>query len=294
MAMTGKCTDSTNQQIIEEMIGSAPELVLNLDNQIAQIIERKEKVAEQIEVLEKCIEDYLTNKLMAILYGKAYEWTDSTKETAGLKPKYDRCAGEWLEGETYSYNPAKTFYNFVSVTDENSPFNWLYYRCIQTNIGFDDNKPPNAEYWLPITIEVYPPYSPVDSDYWVDVGGSYGAKTYGNTLKSNWTIMASDTIDPATGLPRPIPEYQLAYAYEAGPYWNTDPKVDTQVKQIVEQWDVTNDMVTKPMSEPLDPVASASYGLKAIRDALEKAQTYLTNNKNKIITMVPILGNFVK
>jgi len=294
MAITGNCTDATNQQIIQEMVGETPELVLALDKQIGQIAEKKEKVAEKIAVLEKCVEDYSANKLKAILYGEAYAWTDSQKQTAGLKPKYDRFAGEWWEGMGYVYNPSGTFYNFISLTNKDF-LNYSYYRCLITHYASEDNKPPNSTYWEPLTITVYSPYSPVDGDTWVEFGSSYGAKIAGNSLKNGWRIFQSDINDPNMGnQPRPIPLYPLAYSYEAGPFWGGDVKVDTQVIEIIGDWDAANELVTKPMVDSLDPTASASYGLKAIYDALEKAQTYLTNNKNKLISMVPILGKFMK
>jgi hypothetical protein len=128
----------------------------------------------------------------------------------------------------------------------------------------------------------------VDGDFWVEIGGSYNAKTYGNTLKTPWSIHVSDIIDPGTMLPRPVPLYPLAYAYEAGPFWGADVKVDTQVIEIVGDWDPANDLVTRPFLE------DAFYGLKAKYDNIGKAIDYMQNTKNKYIAMVPLLGKFIK
>jgi hypothetical protein len=285
MAMTGKCTDSTNQQIIEEMVGSAPELVLNLDNQIAQIIERKEKVEEQIAVLETCVEDYLSNKLQAILYGLGHAYN-----TYALG-NYERFIGEWKIDTGYPYLTA-THRNFVSLTDKDDPFVYKYYRCLQNHVSDTTNKPPNSSYWEEYDIIINP-----SEDGQYNVEFTLPSKEYGASLL-DWHIdkwVEEVTLDPDPAVP---PVYTMTYisvySYNAGITWGLQPDIDADVISCVEGWGSTNDLVTKPMTEPLNPVESASYGLKAIRDALEKAQTYLTNNKNKIIAMVPILGNFIK
>jgi hypothetical protein len=108
------CSDSTTQQILQETTAEFTAKATSIDEQLPPLYAEQEKLADQISVVEECIEDYVASKLKAILYGLAHNYTTSAKQTAGEIPKYDRFSGEWTVGEIYPYNPAQSFINFVS------------------------------------------------------------------------------------------------------------------------------------------------------------------------------------
>jgi len=267
MAIEGKCTDATNQQIIEGMVEGLPELQLSLTNQIAQVATRQETLAEQIAVIEECVQEYTAEKLKGLLYGYAHYMT--TGESFG---------GEWMSDINYGSD------EFVQLTDRNSPFGNAYYQCLFSHSSDEGSKPPSMA-WEQRSIIRNPNE---DGQYNVIIGPNYNSKTEG-ILLTDWTIVRCvlvTTTDPDTGLSTTEMTYVPVYGFETYEYWGSNLRIDSQVVEYVIDWNSANDYVNRSF------IDDASYGLKALLASLNKARTYLTNNRNKAISMFPILSKF--
>jgi hypothetical protein len=251
------CYDATSQEVIEEMVNTAPTKQDELTLQLDQVSQQKEKIDEQIKVLESCIEDCSANMVEGLLHELAKEATGNT-----IMPR-----GIWHEGKVYGAGPGRPHVVVAPI----GTGSWGALICITSHASAPETKPFVGEYWT----DVWANYPSITDhpDYVVTLGPTFNQKTYGNKL-IDWKI--TDT----TGT-------TIYYIYHGGPWYSSWFEIDDDIDVTVNDWNESNDMVTAPLG------TEGFYGLKALSDALDKAKTGLTNTRNKITNMVNTLSRFI-
>lgn len=248
------CYDATSQEVLEEMVSSAPEQQDGLTLQLDQVSQQKEKIDKQIQVLEGCIEDCSANMLEGLLHELAREAMIGTITPRGI----------WKDQMGYQVG-----HIVVAPIGTGS---WGAASCIVDHVSDPDTKPFVGVNWT----TVWSNYTSLITNhpyYVVTLGPTFNQKTYGTVL-TDWKI--TDT----TGTTN-------YYVYHGGPWYGTFTEVDDDIDKVVTDWNESNEMVTAPLG------TEGFYGLKALSDALDKAKTGLTNTRNKITNMVPILSRFI-
>jgi len=247
-------TSSSSQKVLQEMVEAVPGKQEELTLQLDQIIQQKETLQEQIQVLEQCIENCSAGMLEGLLHALAKD-----KQTGGI----NRARGIWKDQTTYSIN------DIVIATLGES---WAAARTITPHISSSETKPFKGANWNTVWAS-FSSQVLVHDDYVVTLGPTFNQKTYGNEL-TDWKI--TDTTGTIN-----------YYVYKGGPWYNTNVEVDSDVEVVVSDWNQTNDFVTRPLN------SGAFYGLQPLADSLQKVEDALRAGRDKITNMVSVLSKFI-
>jgi hypothetical protein len=251
------CDDSTassSQEVLQEMVDAAPGKQEELTLQLDQIIQQKETLQEQIQVLEQCIEDCSAGMLEGLLHALSKD-----KQTGGTRP----ARGIWKDQTTYSTN------DIVIAALGGS---WAAARATSAHTSSPETKPFKGADWNTVWTS-YSSQVIIHVDYVVTLGPTFNQKTYGTEL-TDWKI--TDT----TGTTN-------YYVYQGGPWYNTNVEVDLDVEAVVSDWNQTNDLVTRPLN------SGAFYGMQPLADALQKVEDGLKAGKDKVTNMVSVISKFI-
>jgi hypothetical protein len=256
----------SDSDALQGMVNAAPDKQAALTDQIAQIQEKQNTLLEQITACTNS-EDYIAAKVIGILNGYA-----NSLNISGT------FLGEWTVGETYSVG------NSVVVTNRTTPYACIYYTCLTGGLATTENGPGTAS-WTVTALGGAGAYAVII--------GAFNVKAYGSTLRA-WNItFTPDPTPPVFPETEPTPGVPvIVYQYQAGSLWGTVPTIDNQLLELIADWESTNDLVTKPLTE-VNATARASYGLESNYASLETAKTYLTNNRDKTIAMPSVLSKYI-
>jgi hypothetical protein len=164
---------------------------------------------------------------------------------------------EWITGTAYSVNDVVS----IIVADEVSA-TASHYRCIQAHTSSDGTKPDDGATWMSYwDLEI------LGTAFAVSLGPTYGQISFGNTL-TDWAI-----IDTTTSVP--------VYIYN-GVGWDGN----TAITELITDWNFACDYATRPLTQ------NATYGTQPYSEAMGRALTILTNNKNKISDSQTILTKY--